>query len=100
VVVNGAGATSFLSVSPAFSAAPEAGAVWVLQENGSGLRKFRVISVNEDDGMVTVLASFYEETKFSLTDQSTILSAKRSSTGANIVVPRVSGGSIILGAPS
>jgi predicted phage tail protein len=99
VVVNGAGATSSLSVSPAFSAAPEAGAVWVLQENGSGLRKFRVISVNEDDGMVTVLASFYEETKFSLTDESTILSARRSSTGANLVVPRVSGGSIILGAP-
>ena len=100
VVVNGAGATSAISVSPAFSAAPDAGAVWVLQENGSGLRKFRVISVNEDDGMVTVLASFYEETKFSLTDESTILSARRSSTGANLVVPRVSGGSIILGAPS
>ena len=100
VVVNGAGATSAISVSPAFSAAPEAGAVWVLQENGSGLRKFRVISVNEDDGMVTVLASFYEETKFSLTDESTILSARRSSAGANLVVPRVSGGSIILGAPS
>jgi predicted phage tail protein len=99
-VVDGAGATSSLSVSPAFSVAPEAGAVWVLQENGSGLRKFRVISVNEDDGMVTVLASFYEETKFSLTDQSTILSARRSSTGANLVVPRVSGGSIILGAPN
>jgi predicted phage tail protein len=100
VVVNGPGATSSLSVSPAFSAAPEAGAVWVLQENGSGLRQFRVISVNEDDGVVTVLASFYEETKFSLADQSTILSARRSSTGRNVVVPRVSGGSIILGAPS
>ena len=100
VVVNGPGATSSLSVSPAFSATPEAGAVWVLQENGSGLRQFRVISVNEDDGVVTVLASFYEETKFSLADQSTILSVRRSSTGRNVVVPRVSGGSIILGAPS
>jgi predicted phage tail protein len=100
VVVNGPGATSSLSVSPAFSATPEAGAVWVLQENGSGLRQFRVISVNEDDGVVTVLASFYEESKFSLADQSTILSARRSSTGRNVVVPRVSGGSIILGAPS
>lgn len=100
VVVNAPGATSTISVSPAFSAAPEAGAVWILQENGSGLRRFRVISVNEDDGMVTVLASLYEESKFSLADQSTILSARRSSTGRNIVVPRVSGGSIILGAPS
>jgi predicted phage tail protein len=100
VVVSGAETTSSLNVSPAFSAAPEAGAVWVLQENGSGLRQFRVISVNEDDGVITVLASFYEETKFSLADQSTILSTRRSSTGRNVVVPRVSGGSIILGAPS
>ena len=99
-VVNGAGATSSISVSPAFSSAPEAGAVWVLQENGIGRRTFRVISVNEDDGVVTILASFYEGTKFSLTDSSTILSAKRVSTGANLVVPRVSGGSIVLGAPS
>jgi predicted phage tail protein len=99
-VVNGAGATSTISVSPAFSSAPEAGAVWVLQENGIGRRRFRVISVNEDDGVVTILASLYEGTKFSLADNSTILSAKRASTGANLVVPRVSGGSIILGAPS
>jgi predicted phage tail protein len=99
-VVNGAGATSAISVSPAFSSAPEAGAAWVLQENGIGSRRFRVISVNEDDGVVTILASFYEGTKFSLADSSTILSAKRVSTGANLVVPRVSGGSIILGAPS
>jgi len=99
-VVNGAGATSTISVSPAFSSAPEAGAVWVLQENGIGRRRFRVISVNEDDGVVTILASLYEGTKFSLADNSTILSAKRVSTGANLVVPRVSGGSIILGAPS
>lgn len=99
-VVNGAGATSSISVSPAFSSAPEAGAVWVLQENGIGRRRFRVISVNEDDGVVTILASLYEGTKFSLADSSTILSAKRVSTGANLVVPRVSGGSIVLGAPS
>jgi len=99
-VVNGAGATSTISVSPAFSSAPEAGAVWVLQENGIGRRRFRVISVNEDDGVVTILASLYEGTKFSLADNSTILSAKRASTGANLVVPRVSGGSITLGAPS
>ena len=99
-VVNGAGATSTISVSPAFSSAPEAGAVWVLQENGIGRRRFRVISVNEDDGVVTILASLYEGTKFSLADNSTILSAKRASAGANLVVPRVSGSSIILGAPS
>jgi predicted phage tail protein len=99
-VVNGAGATSTISVSPAFSSAPEAGAVWVLQENSIGHRKFRVISVNEDDGVVTILASLYEETKFLLADNSTILSAKRASAGANLAVPGVNGRSIILGAPS
>jgi predicted phage tail protein len=100
IVTNSPGSTSSIVVSPGFSLTPDAGAVWVLQENGSSVRTFRVISVNEDDGVVTILASLYDETKFSLTDQSTILGARRSSVGRNIVVPRVRGGSIILGAPS
>lgn len=99
-VVNGPGATSTLSVSPAFSSAPEVGAAWVLQENGSGVRQFRVISVNEDNGEVTVLASLYEDTKFSTVDNATILGPRRTSVGRNIIVPQVRNGSIILGAPS
>jgi predicted phage tail protein len=98
-VVNGPGASSTLSVIPAFSSAPEAGSAWVLQENASGVRRFRVISVNEDNGEVTVLGSLYEDTKFALVDSSTILAPRRTSVGRNIVVPQVRGGSIILGAP-
>jgi predicted phage tail protein len=99
VVTNGAGVTSTLTVSPALSQAPDPASAWVLQENGEGTRAFRVVSVNEENGSVTVFAILYNETKFSSTDNNTILSAKRSSSVADIVVPRVAGTSIILGAP-
>jgi predicted phage tail protein len=99
VVTNGAGATSSLTVSPAFSQAPSSASSWVLQENGQGVRTFRVISINEENGLVTVLAILYDETKFSSTDNDTILSSKRASSVADIVVPRVNGNSIILGSP-
>lgn len=99
VVTNGAGATSTLTVSPAFSQAPDPASAWVLSENGEGVRTFRVVSVNEDNGLVTIFAILYDETKFSATDSNTILSAKRASSIADIVVPRVANNSIILGAP-
>jgi predicted phage tail protein len=98
-VTSGSGTKSAITVAPGFSAAPQAGAVWVLQENSQGVRKFRVISASEDDGQVTVVAVLYVEAKYGLADSDTILSTARISNRQQRVLPIVRGGSIILGAP-
>lgn len=95
-VVNAPGETSSLSLSSPLSDSPIAGAPWVLQENNDGVRKFRVISVAEDEGVVTVMASLYDESKFSATDSDTILGNVRTSIAGPQVVPSVNGGSITL----
>lgn len=99
-VTSGAGTKSSVTVAPAFSLSPEAGAPWVLQEAGKGFRKFRVISASEDDGEVTIIAVFYEEQKYNLADQFTQLSTAKISGRAVRIVPIVRNNSIILGAPS
>ena len=98
-VTSGSGTKSAITVAPGFSAAPQAGAVWVLQENSQGVRKFRVISASEDDGQVTVVAVLYVEAKYGLADSDTILSTARISNRQQRVLPIVRRGSIILGAP-
>lgn len=95
-VTNGAGSTSVLNLSSPLSSAPVAGAPWVLQENDSSVRKFRVTSLVEDDGIVTVLASLYDESKFSIADNDTLLSNYRGETNRPRVVPRVNGATIVL----
>jgi predicted phage tail protein len=99
-VTNAAGDFSAITVAPAFSIAPESGAPWVMQEDAEGIRTFRVISLTENDGKITVLASLYNETKFSTTDNATILSKPRISLATTQIVPAVVNGSIILGVPS
>ena len=99
-VLNGSGATSAFTVNPALSAAPEAGAPWVVQEDADGVRKFRVISISENEGKMTVLASLYNETKFTATDSATELSSPRISLAKNQTLPSVTAGSIVLGTPS
>jgi predicted phage tail protein len=98
-VTNAPGATSTLTLSPALSSAPIAGAPWVLQENNSSVRTFRVISLVEDNGVVTLMASLYDESKFSLTDQGTVLGSARTSIAGPQVVPSVRSGSIFLEVP-
>jgi predicted phage tail protein len=98
-VTNAAGTTDTLMVSPALSDTPLVGAPWVLQENNDGVRTFRVVSVTEDDGVVTVLGALYDESKFILADTSTILGLTRTSIAGPQVVPAVAGGSIILEVP-
>ena len=95
-VTNSAGSTTTLSLSPALSAAPVAGAPWVLQEDGDSVRKFRVISVSEDSGQVTVLGALYDESKFNLVDNSTYIGLGRQSTASVQAVPSIETGSIIL----
>ncbi len=99
-VTTAPGETSLLSLSSPLSSVPLTGAPWVLQENNDGVRKFRVVSVAEDDGIVTVLASLYAEEKFSATDNDTILGESRTSIAGPSVVPAVAGGSIILEVPN
>ena len=96
MVLNSPGQTSVLSITPALSAEPLTGAPWVLQENSDGVRKFRTISVVEDQGIVTVMASLYDENKFTLTDESTIVGLSRASVAGPQVVPSVDGDSITL----
>jgi predicted phage tail protein len=99
-VINSPGDFSAISVTPAFSIAPESSAPWVMQEDAEGIRTFRVISLTENDGKITVLASLYDETKFTTTDNATILSKPRVSLASAQIVPQVINGSIILGVPS
>lgn len=95
-LINTPGETSVLSLVSALSAEPIAGAPWVLQEDNDGTRKFRVISVVEDQGIVTVMASLYNEDKFTLTDDSTIVGLSRTSIAGPQVVPSVQESSITL----
>ena len=99
-VTSGSGTKAAITVSPAFSVAPQAGAVWVLQENSQGVRKFRVLSAAEDNGVVTVNAVTYAENKFALADNDTILGTARIGNAQQRVLPVIDNRSIILGAPS
>lgn len=98
-LTNAPGETSFLNLSSPLSDIPVTGAPWVLQENSNGVRKFRVVSLTEDEGIVTVLAALYDETKFDLVDQSTELGLIRTSIAGPSVAPAVAGGTIILEVP-
>jgi predicted phage tail protein len=98
-VTNSSGETSVLSLASALSSAPITGAPWVLQENSDGIKKYRVVSVNEDEGVVTVLGALYDETKFALVDSGTNPGLTRTSIGGPSVVPSIAGGSIILEVP-
>ena len=98
-VTNSPGATSTLLLSSPLPSAPLVSSPWVLQEGNAGVRKFRVISMVEDDGVVTVLGTLYDETKFTSTDGGTILSTPRIKVASVQALPSVDGANIILGAP-
>jgi predicted phage tail protein len=98
-VTSGSGTKAAVTVTPAFSATPDVGSVWVLQENSGGVRKFRVISAVEDEGRVTVIATLYEESKYDLADSDNILGTARLTNRSERVLPVVRNSSIVLGAP-
>lgn len=95
-LVNAPGETSSLILSSPLSDSPATGAPWVLQENNDGVRKFRVIALAEDDGIVTVTALLYNEEKFAQTDNGTIVGNARVAIAGPQVVPAVEGGTITL----
>lgn len=95
-ITSNPGQTKIITFSPSFNQIPELPAGWIIREAGVAPRKYRVIGLNEDDGIVTVLASSYYEDKYDLVDNSTFLSAQiRSIAGLN-VVSTVNAGSIVL----
>lgn len=95
-LINAPGETTSFAFASGLSSDPLVGAPWVLQEDGDGIRKFRVVSVTEDDGIVTVLGSLYAEEKFSLTDNSTVLGLTQTSIAGPQVAPAVVNESIVL----
>jgi predicted phage tail protein len=92
------GALSTIPFITPLSAEIVAGAPWVLQENSDSVRLFRVIAVNEDEGMLTVLATLYNEDKFTQADEDTFLQQSINSTVQGLGLPRVQTSSINLGA--
>lgn len=58
-------------------------------------RKYRVIALNEDDQLVTVLASFYDDSKYAAVDDSTLLSSEITSIAGLAVTPPVNARSIV-----
>lgn len=99
-VTNQAGAATVLTLDSAFASIPETGAPWILQENNEGIRQYRIMSVTEDSGIVTVLAALYDPSKFTLADESTSIGLTRTSIAGPEIVPTISGGSIVLEVPS
>jgi predicted phage tail protein len=99
-VVNAPGSTSTLLLSSPLPSAPLVNSPWILQEGDAGVRKFRVISMVESDGVVTVLGTLYDEAKFIQTDSETILGTPRIKVASVQALPTVDGANIILGVPS
>jgi predicted phage tail protein len=95
-ITNSAGSVDNITFSPSFTEEPELPAAWIIREASVEPKKYRVIALNEDDNVVTVLASVYYEDKYGIVDDSTILSSQTTSIAGLTVTPAVSVGSIVL----
>ena len=76
-VVTGAGTTSVLAVSPDFSDAPQAMAMWVLAASNLAPETWRAISISEADGgmIAEVSALKYSPNKYLEIEQGIVLEA-------------------------
>jgi predicted phage tail protein len=95
-VLNPPGQYSLLTVSPSFPAELTGPAPWILRESVAQPRKYRVVGLTEEDGVVTVLATSYHETKFAEADNFARIDEQRTSVQRVDIVPVVSAGSIQL----
>jgi len=95
--VVASGIFSEVAVSPSFTNDILTGAPWVLQENSESVRPFRVTAVNEDEGLLTVLATLYDENKFLQTDNDTILERNTTPTMRITGLPVVQASTITVG---
>lgn len=94
-ITTGPGQHLSLSVSPSFPSL-EAPVPWIIRESVAEGRKYRVMALSEDQGIVTVLATAYSEEKFDIVDTSAQIDAQRTSVPRVDIVPVVSAGSIQL----
>jgi len=95
-VTTEAGRHTSLTVSPLLPEVLEAPAPWILRESAASPRPYRVVALTEEEGIVTVLAVAYSETKFNLVDSSARIDEQRTSVPRLNIVPVVSAGSIQL----
>jgi len=95
-VTSSPGVTSNISFSPAFAVAPDAGSAWLIQEASVEGKKYRVIGLTEDKGLVTVLATSYYEAKYDLVDNLSLISPTLTSvaTASSVGLPNVNASSI------
>jgi predicted phage tail protein len=63
-VTTGAGATTTLAISPAYTDTPLLQSVWVLASTNVNPQKFRVISISEDGINASITALEYREDKY------------------------------------
>lgn len=95
-ITNSAGATDNITVSPAFTTAPETGSPWLVREATVEAKKYRVVGLTEDNGLVTVLATEYYEAKYDMIDNLQIVSPSITSVATSnlIGLPQVDASSI------
>lgn len=76
-VTTGAGTVSSLAVSPAFTSAPEAQAIWILSSETVAPQLFRVVAVTEDDKhQFTISALAHFPDKYGAIEQGLTLEAR------------------------
>jgi len=86
-VTTGAGSQTVLAVSPAFSAAPLSGAVWVLAASDLSPTTWRVVAVQEvDTGIVEITALAHRPDKYAAIENNLVLEPIRT-TAYGITVP-------------
>jgi len=95
-VTDPPGRYSSLTVSPAFPEELTGPAPWILRESVAQPRKYRVAGLTEEDGVVTVMATSYDEAKFAEADNFARIDEQRTSVPRINIVPVVSAGSIRL----
>jgi predicted phage tail protein len=95
-VATGTGEHSVLTVAPSFPESLTAPVPWILRESVATPRQYRVVALTESEGVVTVLATLYNEIKFDIADNEAQIGEQRTSVPRLNIVPVVSAGSIQL----
>lgn len=94
-ITTPAGSVSSVSFSPALPSVPDTPLAWVVRSAVVEPRKYRVLALSEDDGLVTVLASSYYAEKYDIVDSYTRLSSQITSIAGLQILPKVSVDSIV-----
>ncbi len=80
------GVTNNVSVAPALSEAPESGSSFFIREASAEGKKYRVMGLTEDAGIITVLATEYSEAKYDLIDNLSLASSTLMSVASSNMI--------------